>query len=312
MGRRRRHRARDGPSRNRPRDDACNDRDQPSHRIGATLPGARRSRAGGGRHRCPSRARHLRRQPGRARLRLERLCHAPDIRAAPSRSPGRPGAVRAGARRQQRRTDRSRSAAGRDLRRPARSGRWAARSWRWRCGAGARRRIGSQYWYDYIAGVVARTGATRIHDELVSGRLPRDPAAKVPRFGPILQNASIEEQQRVLGVIGRRYHARFSRDVAQGAAQPQRIHPGAGRGDRQPSQRSTRRPGSGRLPRRARGTRSAAGSGRQGGHRRRRCRRGNASIGAGMRVEHTRIPGGTLLRSLRRSSHPRAQGGQGS
>ena len=50
---------------------------------------------------------------------------------------------------------------------------------------------------------------TRIYDELVSGRLPSDPAAKVPRFGPILQGASVEEQQRVLGVIGRRYHADF-------------------------------------------------------------------------------------------------------
>jgi hypothetical protein len=66
-----------------------------------------------------------------------------------------------------------------------------------------------QDWYDYIAGVVARTRLTRIYDELVSGRLPSDPAAKVPRFGPILEGASVEEQQRVLGVIGRRYHAEF-------------------------------------------------------------------------------------------------------
>jgi hypothetical protein len=64
-----------------------------------------------------------------------------------------------------------------------------------------------QHWYDYIAGVVARSRVTRIHDELTSGRLPSDPTAKVPRFGPILQGASVEEQQRVLGVIGRRYHA---------------------------------------------------------------------------------------------------------
>jgi hypothetical protein len=66
-----------------------------------------------------------------------------------------------------------------------------------------------QDWYDYIAGVVARTRLTRIYDELVSGRLPSDPAAKVPRFGPILEGSSVEEQQRVLGVIGRRYHADF-------------------------------------------------------------------------------------------------------
>jgi hypothetical protein len=66
-----------------------------------------------------------------------------------------------------------------------------------------------QDWYDYIAGVVARSRLTRIYDELASGRLPSDPAAEVPRFGPILQTASIEEQQRVLGVIGRRYHADF-------------------------------------------------------------------------------------------------------
>ncbi len=66
-----------------------------------------------------------------------------------------------------------------------------------------------QHWYDYIAGVVARSRVTRIYDELACGRLPSDPAAKVPRFGPILQTASIEEQQRVLGVIGRRYHADF-------------------------------------------------------------------------------------------------------
>lgn len=66
-----------------------------------------------------------------------------------------------------------------------------------------------QDWYDYIAGVVARMPLTRIYDELTSGRLPSDPAAKVPRFGPILEGASLEEQQRVLGVVGRRYHADF-------------------------------------------------------------------------------------------------------
>jgi hypothetical protein len=66
-----------------------------------------------------------------------------------------------------------------------------------------------QDWYDYIAGVVARSRLTRIHDELISGRLPSDPAAKVPRFRPILYGSSVLEQQRVLGVIGRRYHVDF-------------------------------------------------------------------------------------------------------
>jgi len=66
-----------------------------------------------------------------------------------------------------------------------------------------------QDWYDYIAGVVARGRLTRIHDELISDRLLADPAAQVPRFRPILHGTSIEEQQRVLGVIGRRYHPDF-------------------------------------------------------------------------------------------------------
>jgi hypothetical protein len=64
-------------------------------------------------------------------------------------------------------------------------------------------------WYDYIAGVVARRLLTRIYDELISGRLPRDPAAKVPRFRPILHGASTDEQQRILAVMGRRYHPAF-------------------------------------------------------------------------------------------------------
>jgi hypothetical protein len=66
-----------------------------------------------------------------------------------------------------------------------------------------------QSWYDYIAGVVARSRLTHIHEELISGRLPSDPTAKVPRFRPILYGSSVEEQQRVLGVIGRRYHVDF-------------------------------------------------------------------------------------------------------
>jgi hypothetical protein len=66
-----------------------------------------------------------------------------------------------------------------------------------------------QHWYDYISGIVARSRLTRIYDELVSGRMPSDPTAEVPRFRPLLHGASVEEQQRVLGVIGRRYHADF-------------------------------------------------------------------------------------------------------
>jgi len=64
-------------------------------------------------------------------------------------------------------------------------------------------------WYEYIAGVVARDRIVRIYEELSSKRLPSDPASEVPRFRPILHGASTEEQQRVLGVIGRRYHADF-------------------------------------------------------------------------------------------------------
>ena len=66
-----------------------------------------------------------------------------------------------------------------------------------------------QEWYDYISGVVKRGRVGHLYDELISDRLPTDPEAKVPRFTPILQGSSIEEQQRVLGVIGRRYHADF-------------------------------------------------------------------------------------------------------
>jgi hypothetical protein len=64
-------------------------------------------------------------------------------------------------------------------------------------------------WYDYIAGVVVRGQLTEIHDDLSSGRLPPDPAASVPRYAPILTGASLVEQQRVLGVVGRRYHSEF-------------------------------------------------------------------------------------------------------
>ncbi|MEA2937518.1 MAG: hypothetical protein QOC56_1022 [Alphaproteobacteria bacterium] len=64
-------------------------------------------------------------------------------------------------------------------------------------------------WYDYIAGVVERPQVTQIYDELVSGRLPPDAGASVPRFTPILTGASLEERQRILGVLGRRYHGDF-------------------------------------------------------------------------------------------------------
>jgi hypothetical protein len=65
------------------------------------------------------------------------------------------------------------------------------------------------HWYDHISGVVARRRVAHLYDELVSGRVPSDPAATVPRFNPILHDTSLEDQQRVLGVIGRRYHADF-------------------------------------------------------------------------------------------------------
>jgi hypothetical protein len=66
-----------------------------------------------------------------------------------------------------------------------------------------------QHWYDYISGVVERGRVTDLYDELISGRLPPDQATMVPRFNPILQDTSLEDQQRVLGVIGRRYHPDF-------------------------------------------------------------------------------------------------------
>ena len=66
-------------------------------------------------------------------------------------------------------------------------------------------------WYDYIAGIVGRSQIERIYDELASGRLLPDRRASVPRFTPILTGTSVDEQQRVLGVIGRRYHSDFRR-----------------------------------------------------------------------------------------------------
>ena len=64
-------------------------------------------------------------------------------------------------------------------------------------------------WYEYIAGIVARDRIVRIYEELASGRVPSDPGSEVPRFRPILHDLSTQEQQRVLAVIGRRYHADF-------------------------------------------------------------------------------------------------------
>ena len=61
-------------------------------------------------------------------------------------------------------------------------------------------------WYDSIAGVVVRGDAGRIHDDVTSGRLSADPAASVDRLALVLSGASVEEQQRVVGVIGRQYH----------------------------------------------------------------------------------------------------------
>ncbi len=74
-----------------------------------------------------------------------------------------------------------------------------------RCPAPSRLRS----WYGYIAGIVARDRIAQLRDDLHSGRLPHDPTAEVPRFRPILHDASTDEQQRVLGVLGRRYHADF-------------------------------------------------------------------------------------------------------
>jgi hypothetical protein len=61
-------------------------------------------------------------------------------------------------------------------------------------------------WYDSIAGFVVRGDAGRIHDEVTSGRLSANPAAGVDRLALLLSGASVEEQQRVVGVIGRQYH----------------------------------------------------------------------------------------------------------
>jgi len=66
-----------------------------------------------------------------------------------------------------------------------------------------------RHWYEYIAGIVARDRIAHIYEELSSGRLSSDLGSEVPRFRPLLRSGSTEEQQRVLGVIGRRYHPDF-------------------------------------------------------------------------------------------------------
>jgi hypothetical protein len=66
-----------------------------------------------------------------------------------------------------------------------------------------------RHWYEYISGIVARWAIVHLYEELQSGRLPSDTNTAVPRFRPILRSAPVEEQQRVLGVLGRRYHAQF-------------------------------------------------------------------------------------------------------
>lgn len=63
-------------------------------------------------------------------------------------------------------------------------------------------------WYGYITGIVGRSRVAHIYDELTSGRLP-DAAAGISRFAPILNGTAFEVQQRVLGVMGSRYHADF-------------------------------------------------------------------------------------------------------
>jgi hypothetical protein len=64
-------------------------------------------------------------------------------------------------------------------------------------------------WYDYISGLVTRSRLTRIHDDLISNRLPSDLDSEVPRFARILAGTSLDDQQRVLGVVGRSYAGDF-------------------------------------------------------------------------------------------------------
>ena len=64
-------------------------------------------------------------------------------------------------------------------------------------------------WYAYIMGVVEHSPGDRLYQELTAGRAPADPMAAPRAFMPIFKGNSIDEQQRVLGVIGRRFHGDF-------------------------------------------------------------------------------------------------------
>jgi hypothetical protein len=64
-------------------------------------------------------------------------------------------------------------------------------------------------WYDYIAGVDERTLLETTYQALAAKRLPEDSSAPIERFEPILCGTAVSQQQRVLGVIGRRYHSDF-------------------------------------------------------------------------------------------------------
>lgn len=64
-------------------------------------------------------------------------------------------------------------------------------------------------WYDYIAGVDERSTLEKTYQALAAKRLPEDPSAPIERFEPILSGTALSQQQRVLGVIGRRYHSDF-------------------------------------------------------------------------------------------------------
>jgi hypothetical protein len=62
-------------------------------------------------------------------------------------------------------------------------------------------------WYNTIAAIVAREHVARLRDEAACGRLLADLASSVHRLAPVLSGATIAEQQRVVGMIGRGYHA---------------------------------------------------------------------------------------------------------
>ena len=97
-------------------------------------------------------------------------------------------------------------------------------------------------WYEYIAGVAARRRVTRIHDEMVSGRLPADPHAT----GTALCSDPAGLLGRDAAARPRRRRPALSRrsapDPAQGIAQPKRLHPRAGRRHRQPPRHRGKEP----------------------------------------------------------------------